>query len=132
MIWILDFRFWIGAGMNEIEFKRRTKDIALRVIRAVEASPGSKTADVIGRQVLRSAISVGANYRASCRAKSTADMIAKLAIVVKEGDETLCWLELLAEAGLVSEARLRKLIADIDEIAAMVVASIRTLRRRKR
>jgi four helix bundle protein len=118
--------------MDEREFKQRTKDIALRVIRAVEALPGSKTADVIGRQVLRSATSVGANYRASCRAKSTADMIAKLAIVEEEGDETLYWLELLAEGGLVSEARLRKLIADIDEIVAMVVASIRTLRRRKR
>jgi four helix bundle protein len=118
--------------MNELEFKQRTKDIALRVIRAVEALPASKTADVIGRQILRSATSVGANYRASCRAKSTADMIAKLAIVEEEGDETLYWLELLAEAELVSQARLRKLIADVDEIVAMVVASIRTLRRRKR
>jgi len=118
--------------VNEREFKQRTKDIGLRVIRAVEALPTTKTADVIGRQVLRSATSVGANYRASCRAKSTADMIAKLSIVEEEGDETLYWLELLVEANLVLEARLRKLIADVDEVVAMVVASIRTLRRRKR
>jgi four helix bundle protein len=118
--------------MNDLEFKQRTKDVTLRVIRMVEALPGTKTADVIGRQVLRSATSVGANYRASCRAKSTADMIAKLAIVEEEGDETLYWLELLADAELVSAPRLRKLASDVDEIVAMVVASIRTLRRRKR
>jgi len=118
--------------MNEREFKQRTKEIALRVIRAVETLPGSKTGDVIARQLLRSATSVGANYRAACRAKSSADMVAKLAIVEEEGDETLYWLELLVEAGLISEARVRKLIGDVIEVVAMVVSSIRTLRRRKR
>ena len=67
--------------MNEQQFKTRTKQLALRVIRLVESLPTTKTADVIGKQVLRSATSVGANYRAACRAKSTADLIAKLSIV---------------------------------------------------
>ena len=72
--------------MNEQEFKDRTKKAALRVIKLVEALPNSRTADVIGRQLLRSGTSVGANYRAACRGKSTADVIAKLAIVEEEAD----------------------------------------------
>jgi four helix bundle protein len=70
--------------MNEQEFKQRTKDLALRVIRLVEALPKSRTAEVIGRQLIRSATSVGANYRSACRGKSTADVIAKLSIVEEE------------------------------------------------
>ncbi|MFM8009149.1 MAG: four helix bundle protein, partial [Dolichospermum sp.] len=81
--------------MNEQQFKTRTKQLALRVIRLVESLPNTKTADVIGKQLLRSATSVGANYRSACRAKSTADLIAKLSIVEEEADETLYWLELL-------------------------------------
>ena len=75
--------------MSEQQFKARTKKLALRVIHLVESLPITKTADVIGKQILRSATSVGANYRASCRAKSTADLIAKLSIVEEEADETL-------------------------------------------
>jgi four helix bundle protein len=118
--------------MQEQDFKKRTKQIALRVIRVVESLPSTKTADVIGRQVLRSATSVGANYRASCRAKSPADMISKLSIVEEEADETMYWLEILSEAEIVSTSRLRKLMDEIDEIVRMTVASIRTLRGRKR
>ena len=110
----------------------RTKQIALRVIKVVEALPRRTTASVIGRQVLRSATSVGANYRAACRARSTADMIAKLKIVEEEADETLYWLELLIEAGLMPDSRLKPLMQEIDEILAMTVASIKTLRKRRR
>jgi four helix bundle protein len=117
--------------MDERQFKDRTKKLALRVIRLVEALPNGKTADVIGRQVLRSATSVGANYRAACRAKSTADMVAKLGIVEEEADETLYWLELLIEAGLMPESRLTNLMQETDEVVAMTVASIRTLRKSK-
>src|SRR5262245_25283515 len=94
----------------------------------VEALPQSRAADVIGRQILRSATSVGANYRAACRAKSPADIINKLKIVEEEADETLFWQELLIEAELVSEARLADLMTETDEILAMTVASIKTLR----
>ena len=80
--------------MDEQEFKNRTKQIALRVIRLVESLPNSNTAQIIGKQLLRSATSVGANYRAACRGISTADVLHKLAIVEEEADESLYRLEL--------------------------------------
>ena len=117
--------------MNEEIFKHRTKSLALRVIRLVESLPDTKTAHVIGTQLIRSSTSVGANYRASCRAKSTADMINKLKIVEEEADETLYWMELLIESHMVSADKLKELIKETDEIISMTVASIRTLRNRK-
>ena len=103
--------------------------VAIRIIRVVEALPSGRTCDVIGRQLLRSGMSVGANYRAACRGKSRADMIAKLAIVEEEADESIYWLELLAETKVISADRLSELIHELDEIVAMVVASQKTLRR---
>jgi len=117
--------------MNAEEFKNRTKAFALRVIRLVEALPKSRTADVIGRQLLRSGTSVGANYRAACRAKSTADFVAKMAIVEEEGDEAIYWMELLVEAGLMDEQQVADLKTEANEIVSMVVASIKTARSRK-
>ncbi|MBN3872065.1 four helix bundle protein [Nostoc sp. JL33] len=114
--------------MNEQEFKARTKQLALRIIRLVEQLPQTRIADVIGKQLLRSATSVGANYRAACRAKSTADLIAKLGIVEEEADETLYWLELLIESGLMTAEKLKSLMQEATEILAMTVASIKTLR----
>ena len=87
----MDFGFWI---MNEGQFKKRTKQLALRIIKVVNSLSKTTTAQVIGKQLLRSGTSVGANYRAACRAKSTADILHKLAIVEEEADETLYWLEL--------------------------------------
>jgi four helix bundle protein len=77
---------------------------------------------------LRSATSVAANYRAACRAKSAADLIAKLGIVEEEADETLYWLELLVESGLMSADKLKSLMQESTEILAMTVASIKTLK----
>ena len=114
--------------MTEQEFKDRTKHIALRVIRLVESLPNTNSAQIIGKQLLRSATSVGANYRAACRGKSTADILHKLAIVEEEADESLYWLELLIEANIVPENKLSPLMKDTNEIVAMVVASIKTLR----
>ncbi len=116
--------------MDENLFKRRTKQLALRVIKAVESLPKNRTADVIGRQLIRSGTSIGANYRAACRGKSTADVIAKLRIVEEEADESAYWMELLIESGLVSEALLSGLLQESNEILAMTVASIRTLQKR--
>jgi four helix bundle protein len=116
--------------VNEEAFKKRTKELGLRVIRLVEALPETVTGQVIGRQVLRAATAVGANYRAACRARSVADMIAKLKIVEEEGDETLYWLELLVESGLIPQARVTALMQETDEIVAMTVSSIVTLRRK--
>jgi len=117
--------------VNEEEFKRRTKDLGLRVIRLMEALPQKPTAAVIGKQLLRSATSVGANYRAACRARSTADMIARLKIVEEEADETLYWLELLIEARLVPDNQLADLMKETNEIVAMTIASLKTLRARQ-
>ena len=86
--------------------------------------------DVLARQLLRAATSIGANYRAACRGRSTADVIAKLGIVEEETDEALYWLEVLVEAGLVAQSKAVELIAEADELLSMTVASIKTLRSR--
>lgn len=117
--------------MNEVAFKNRTKQLAREIIGVVESLPKNRTADVIGRQLLRSGTSIGANYRAACRGKSKADLLAKLAIVEEEADETSYWLELLVECDLVQESRVSHLLKETDEITAMTVASIRTLREQK-
>lgn len=115
--------------VDKLVFQDRTKRLALRIIRLVAALPQDDlAAQVIGRQVLRSGTSVGANYRAACRARSRADMIAKLKIVEEEADETLYWLQLLGEAQIVPQARLADLMTETDELLAMTVASIKTLR----
>ncbi|HTW92883.1 MAG TPA: four helix bundle protein [bacterium] len=118
--------------MDEREFKRRTKELGLAVIRLVEALPRSRTADVVSRQLLRSATSVGANYRAACRGRSVADVVAKLGIVLEESDETIYWLELLVESGTVPASKVADLVSEADELVAMTVASIKTLRSRVR
>ena len=117
--------------MNEQEFKDRTKKFALRVIKLVEALPRKQTAQVIGKQLLRSGTSVGANYRAACRAKSTLDIIHKLSIVEEEADESLFWMELLIEGELMRKTKLASLMAEADEIIAMIVSSIKALRTRQ-
>jgi four helix bundle protein len=116
--------------MDENEFKNRTKQIALRIIRLFEALPNTAKAQIIGKQLLRSATSIGANYRAACRGKSTADVLHKLAIVEEEADESLYWLELLSESDTMPEKKLSALKDDINEIVAMTVSSIKTLRKK--
>ena len=117
--------------MDEKAFKDRTKKLALQIIELVEELPNRRTADVIGRQLLRSATSVGANYRSACRGRSTADVLSRLAIVEEEADESIYWMELLVEAKIIPEARVSGLIKETNEIIAMTVASIKTLRRRR-
>jgi four helix bundle protein len=111
------------------QMKNRTKQYALRVIRVVQSLPErNRTADVIGGQLLRAGTSVGANYRAACRAKSTADFISKLGTVEEEADESLYWMELLIESDLVKKDKLESLMKEGDEIIAIVVSSINTAR----
>lgn len=115
--------------MTSAEFKKRTKAFALRVIRLVDSLPNSRTARAIGGQLLRAGTSVGANYRAACRARSTADFAAKMGIVEEECDESAYWMELLIDAGIMKEARIAGLLREADEILSMVVSSIKTSRR---
>lgn len=114
--------------MNPEELKQRTKVFGKRVIKLIEALPKNTTTSVIGRQLLRSATSVGANYRAVCRAKSRADFIAKLGIVEEECDESLYWLEMLVETNRIRPALVSNLMQEGEEILAIVVASAKTAR----
>jgi four helix bundle protein len=110
------------------DLRKRTKDFALRVIRVVESLPRKRSADIIGGQLLRAGTSVGSNYRAACRARSPAEFRAKLGIVEEEADESVYWLELLIESGLVAESKLRNLLEEANELLAIMVASINTSR----
>lgn len=110
------------------EFKQRTKRFAVRVVRVVESLDSSRISDVLGKQLLRCGTSVGANYRAACRARSPAEFRAKLGIVEEECDEVVYWLELMIEVGLKSQSSLNKLINEANEILSVVVTSINTSR----
>ena len=110
------------------QLKQRTKAFALRIIRMTQALPRTREADVIGRQVLRSATSIAANYRAAGRARSKAEFIAKLGVVIEETDETVLWLELLAESGIVKPARLSEVLNEANELLAIFAASWRTVK----
>lgn len=111
------------------QHKQRTKQFALRVITLVDSLPKKRSADVLGGQLLRSATSVAANYRAACRARSTAEFIAKLGIVEEESDESTFWIELIADAGLVKPGRLTELHKESNELTAITVTSIKTARK---
>ena len=117
--------------MTEAELKARMKAFGLRVIRVTEALPARRVGDVIGRQLLRAGTSAGANYRSASRAKSTADFLAKLAIVEEELDESAHWLETIEDAKLLKASRLANIRKEAEELLAIVVASIRTARRRQ-
>src|SRR5689334_10606453 len=103
------------------DLRQRTKAFALRVIKLVEALPRSRTANVVGGQLLRCGTSVGANYRAAWRARSRADFISKMGIVEEEADESQYWMELLVDDGLMKEKRLAALMKEADEIVAICV-----------
>lgn len=114
--------------LDKTALQRRTKDFALRVIKLCDALPQTRAGDVVGKQLLRCATSVAANYRAACRSRSRAEFVAKMGIVEEEADESGLWLEVLAESGLVKPAKLTELIREADELTAITVRSIRTAR----
>ena len=114
--------------MTRDEMKARTKTYAKRIVKLCEALPDKWVARTLGRQLLRSGTSVGANYRAVCRAKSAADFLNKLRIVEEECDESLFWMELLVECNLVNARRLTSLMQEGNEFLSIVVASAKTTR----
>ena len=116
--------------MTVEKLKTRTRTFGLRVIRLVESLPMTRTADVIARQLLKCGTSVGANYRAACRAKSQADFIAKMGIV-EEADESAYWMEMILEAGLVRKEKLADLLDEANQLVAIAVSSIRTAKRNR-
>lgn len=111
------------------ELKQRTKRFGVRVYRVVESLPKNGSASVLGKQLLRCGTSVGANYRAGCRARSAAEFRAKLGIVEEECDEAIYWLEMLIETGLVPADRLAELVREANELLAVIVTSINTSKR---
>lgn len=112
------------------DLRQRTKQFALRVIKLFRALPKTEEARVLGRQILRSGTSVAANYRSACRARSRADFISKIGVVVEEADETAFWLELLIDAGIVRGDRLEDLLAETNELIRIFAASRATARSR--
>jgi len=112
--------------MNSEELKKRTKNFALNIIKVVENFPKSTTGFVLGKQIVKSATSIGANYRSACRAKSKADFIAKISIVEEEADETLYWLELAGECGLIDAKNLKALLNEANELVAIFTSTRKT------
>lgn len=112
--------------MTPEDMKKRTKQFGLDIIRVVESLGNSLTVRVIGNQLIRSATSVGANYRAACKARSRAEFVAKLGITEEEADESGYWLELLVEAKLAKPERINKLLIEATELTAIIAASRKT------
>jgi four helix bundle protein len=113
--------------MNEAELKRRTKEFGLRVLKVIDALSDSRSGRILAGQLGRSGTSVGANYRAACRSRSTAEMISKISIVEEEADESANWLEMIADHGLMGAGKIMPLHAEADELTAIMLASRKTL-----
>jgi four helix bundle protein len=117
------------GSMKHQDLKSRTQQFALRIIAFCEGLPKDDTSKILGRQLLRAGCSVGANYRAACRAKSKADFISKMGTMLEEADETGYWIELLAGAGKVKGETAAPLLNESGELVAIAIASINTARR---
>jgi four helix bundle protein len=117
---------------SHADFRQRTFDFALRIVRLVEALPDSGVCRTLGNQLLRSGTSIGANARAAKRGRSRAEFIAKMGIVEEEADETLYWLELLVAAGKITPKKVEAMLQEANEILSITVASIKTARTQKR
>jgi len=109
--------------LRTADLKERTKQFALRVMKLVDALPRTIQGRAIANQIIRSATSVAANYRAACRARSRAEFIAKIGVVEEEADETCFWLELIIDSDLLTEARIRPLLIEAGELVAIMAAS---------
>ena len=118
-----------GGLMNEEQLKKRTKEFAKNIIQLCRNLPNNREGRLIGDQMFRSGTSVAANYRAACRGRSKAEFVSKLAIVEEEADETMFWLEVIKEMSIYKEPVVEDLIKESDELVAIVVSSIKTVRK---
>src|SRR5579863_10115203 len=103
------------------DLKWRTKQFAIRIVRLCRTLPSTEEGRILGRQLLRAGTSVGANYRSACRARSKAEFVAKLGIVLEESDEAVFWLELLVEAGVGRRENVEPLVREADELTSIFV-----------
>lgn len=111
--------------------KLRTKQFAIRIVSVVRSLPRTREGDIFGKQLLRCGTAVAANYRAVCRSRSKAEFISKISIVVEEADETVFWLELLADTDVVPTEKLSLLLKEANELLAICAASLRTAKHNK-
>ena len=118
--------------MTKEELKARTKKFALRIIKLVEALPRTISGKTIGNQLVRSGISVGANYRAACRARSQAEFVSKLGTVVEEADESAFWLELTIEANIMKKGPIQPLLNEANELVAILSSSLISLKEKNK
>ena len=116
--------------MDQELLKRRTKGFAIKILQLCRELPSSVEGHLVGKQLFRSATSVGAKYRAACRVRSKADFITKLAIVLEEADEALYWLEILDEGQIVQSDLIAPLIQEANELVAIFVVSLSTSKRK--
>jgi four helix bundle protein len=116
--------------MTHDDMRARTKAFAVRVIRMTTALPPGKASDVLGRQVLKSGTSIGANYREAHRASSRKQFISMMEIAQREADETLYWLELIDAAGLIPSQRLGPLMAEGKELLAILTSTVVSAKKR--
>jgi four helix bundle protein len=114
--------------MTKEELKKRTKTFALRILKLARALPRTDDGRAIGKQIIRSGTSVGANYRAVCRARSTSEFIAKLGVVIEEADETVFWLEIIIESGLIKKELAGSLLNEANELTAIFVSTVKTIK----
>jgi four helix bundle protein len=118
--------------MTKDELKNRTKKFALMIIKLVNELPNNRSGNTIGNQLIRSGTSVASNYRASCRARSTADFVSKITIVEEECDESMFWLELIEESNILTHKLLKDLLKEANELTTIFTASGKTARQNKR
>ncbi len=111
------------------ELQQRTKDFALRVLKLIEHLPNTIGGRVIANQLARSTTSVGANYRAACRARSRAEFASKLGTVAEEADESVYWLELIRDGDFTPEKRIASLVSEADELTAIFTSGRRSVSR---
>jgi four helix bundle protein len=115
--------------VDKAELLGRTKAFSLPILKLVDAMPRTTSGRAIANQLVRSATSIGANYRAACRSRSRAEFAAKLGVVAEEADETLYWLELIRESKLLAESKISDLLREADELTAIFTAGRRTTAR---
>jgi four helix bundle protein len=112
--------------MTSEELKRRTKEFAKRIINVCRELPQKEESRLLGKHLFRAGTAVGSNYRVACRGRSKADFLSKLGIVLEEADESLYWLELIVETGMMKGERLEPLLDEAGQLVAIFVASLNT------
>jgi len=116
--------------VDKRELQHRTRQLALRILKLLDALPNTAAGRAISSQLVRSAMSVGANYRAACRSRSRVEFAAKLGTVLEEADESLYWLEMIRNAKMLPESRISLLLREADELTAIVAAGRKSATKR--